>query len=297
MLPILCRISIWTILSLVFCWECFEATCPQQTGDVKLNLANRSLAEIEHESDTRKPKITMFNLSHNQLPCIENGAFKDYSCLKRLSLQFNQLTTIGETAFCGTKLKRLNLAHNHLSIVPNLNCNDNELQIKILILSHNAIRELEFTSFNGLKQLEELWLENISIHSINPDAFGETALLTHLFVAHNKLTGIDSGTFCGTRLASLNLASNNLTYVPDLSCIGGTLLNLTLDGNLIQKLSRASFVELGKLNILSLENNTIHHIEPDTFSQNSVSKVYIAHNQLVCIQLVSNYNIWCIFQQ
>ncbi len=284
MLSSRCGISVGILLVLVHgrtVEKCRHDGCENKK---KENHTAAGLIEVPNNIYD-KSNVCGFYLENNKISSITT--FRRYSSLEYISFKNNSLSSIPENAFCGTKLIYLSLESNTLVSVPVFNC-DKILPLEILRLSHNSITSLESGSFENLHKLKCINLENNVISSIDPYIFINMKHLVHLNIAHNQITAIDDGTFCCTSLCSLNLASNNLTDLPNLSCIGGTLKKMKLDNNLITMLNSTSFWKLVELEILSLENNMIHYIEPTTFSQISLNKVYISRNQLSCIQLVSN---------
>ncbi len=257
-----------------------------------LHLGHNNIETIK-ESFRDLPDLKCIYLEDNNINSIDPDIFYDMGSIVDLNFAHNHLTDIDPQTFCGTSLRWLNLASNRLSEIPNLSCVAGKLEN--LNLAHNFIKVIHATSLNGLSNLTRLRLENNDICCIDSDTFRATESLSYLNIAHNRLNAIDNSIFCGTRLVSINLASNHLTDVPNLSCIGKTLRNLKLNDNLIQRLDRSSFMKLFELKILSLEKNTIHYIDPATFSDIDVCQVYIADNQLFCMKLVSS-NFYCILQ-
>ncbi len=256
-----------------------------------LHLGHNNIGAMDSFRDL--PELKCIHIENNNINSIDPDIFYDMGSIVDLNFAHNHLTDIDPQTFCGTSLRWLNLAFNNFPKIPNLSCVAGKLEN--LNLGHNFIKVIHATSLNGLTNLTRLRLENNYISCLDSDSFSTTEGLGYLSIAHNRLTAIDNSTFCGTRLVSINLASNNLTDVPNLSCIGGTLQNLKLNNNLIQRLDRSSFVKLFKLETLSLEKNTIHYIDPDTFSEIDVSQVYIADNKLLCMKLVSG-NFYSICQ-
>ncbi|ELT94907.1 hypothetical protein CAPTEDRAFT_192185 [Capitella teleta] len=129
----------------------------------------------------------------------------------------------------------------------------------------------------------EIWLYGNAIRTIRRRDFNDKySDLEDLTVRYNKIKSIESGCFKGTVLRSLDLDSNELTCVPDLREISGTLEVLNLRFNQITKISMTELNYLTKLNELSLSVNLISTIMDFTLFMPELQDFELQGNPLDC---------------
>ncbi|XP_062977213.1 nischarin isoform X1 [Elgaria multicarinata webbii] len=128
-----------------------------------LDMSHNSIARID-DSVKLMPKIEFLDLSHNDVPLVEN--LQHLYNLIHLDLSYNKLATLeGIHAKIGN-IKTLNLAGNHLEKL----CGLNKLYSLVnLDLSNNKVDQLdEIRNLGGLPCLEKVILSNNPL-SIIPD--------------------------------------------------------------------------------------------------------------------------------
>ena len=159
------------------------------------------------------------DLSSNDIAAITTNL--THPSLTDLDLGSNDITTISNTAFCGTSLTTLNLGSNGLSAVPDLGCINETLTQ--LMLNNNDIATLATADFTGLANLEELTINQNALSSIAAFTFSELTNLDVLNLNVNPLTVIHDDAFCGTSLRAVYIESLSLTNFPDFACVNSTL--------------------------------------------------------------------------
>lgn len=138
--------------------------------------------------------------------------------------------------------------------------------LETLDLSNNNLVNLSPTSFTGLP-LADVDLSHNSFREFDMDVFTtkvHSEPLT-LDLSHNRLRSVSAASH-GKKLhiQSLNLSTNRLTDVPQLS--GLPLRHLNLDGNPITHIKERAFPQLGDLMYLSLSGlEKLQGIEAKSF--------------------------------
>lgn len=161
-------------------------------------------------------------------------------------------------------------------------------------LSDNDLKSLSDESqITGLKNLQELRLQNNNITDISSETFNGLISLRILNVSYNNLQIVPEGTFSNTKelremylnnnqlfelatgvfhrleqLLVLDLSNNQLssTHIDGRTFIGLIrLVILNLSNNALTRIDGKTFKDLFFLQILDLRNNSIGYIEDNTF--------------------------------
>uniref|UniRef100_A0A670IPU7 Nischarin n=1 Tax=Podarcis muralis TaxID=64176 RepID=A0A670IPU7_PODMU len=128
-----------------------------------LDMSHNSIARID-ESVKLMPKIEFLDLSHNDVPLVEN--LQHLYNLVHLDLSYNKLATLEGIHTKIGNIKTLNLAGNHLERLNGLN---KLYSLVNLDLSNNKVDQIdEIKNIGGLPCLEKVVLSNNPL-SIIPD--------------------------------------------------------------------------------------------------------------------------------
>ena len=174
------------------------------------------------------PTLQYLNLNHNNMGAVVEE-LAALTGLKGVNLQSNSLTSISGSAFCNSQLEELWLRYNELASIPDLQCVSDTLQ--------------------------KLDLRNNVLTSIAADDVGYLRSLQTLRLERNDIASIESTAFCGTSLRGLYLSFNELTVLPNLTCVQDTLRDLGTDGN--QGIDDHSLAgDIGEMNWVNLELTT-----------------------------------------
>ncbi|XP_012728734.2 transforming growth factor beta activator LRRC32 [Fundulus heteroclitus] len=159
--------------------------------------------------------------------------------------------------------------------------------LRTLDLSNNFITQLHVLA---LPYLEKLDLSGNQLDLISEGAFGNLARLKHLNLSRNRLSvnfGSNSkalGSLSGLR--SLDISMNGLSngaaelVLRNKSSLG----QLTMNGNILIKLSPSLFRESQNIRSLIIEDNLISEIEPQTFDPlRRLESLNLARNNLAFI--------------
>uniref|UniRef100_A0A182XYT9 Uncharacterized protein n=1 Tax=Anopheles stephensi TaxID=30069 RepID=A0A182XYT9_ANOST len=183
--------------------------------------------------------IRIVDLSYNQLRRLDMSVLRSLQLMKTLTLDHNQLSTIGyrpgETVtlhslstlrLLNNKLERISFAQLNATRLEFLVLSSNMLNtvpqhldsfpnLKLLTLSNNQLASFDFTSLQSLAHLQSLDLFNNRLRSV--DLPGEMVLpnLNHLALANNELESIALQQLTAPRLSSIDLGNNLLVTIPN----------------------------------------------------------------------------------
>ena len=139
--------------------------------------------------------------------------------------------------------------------------------LRSLDLQHNEIQTLSYHSFNGLRELETLYLNDNMLTSIDDAHFLGLRHLTSLWLQNNMISAITEGTFYDLEsLSTLNLSMNNIRALNlNIFSTNHKLIHLELQNNQISTIGRSLESALDGLIVLNLRNNNISYINPGLF--------------------------------
>ncbi|XP_075797320.1 uncharacterized protein LOC142831312, partial [Pelodiscus sinensis] len=174
-------------------------------------------------------------------------------------------------------------------------------------LSDNMLRVLTPSTFRNLTALRSLWLDRNQLTFLYPGTFSALGQLRELDLSRNpRLTFLHANTFRGlsglTRLdlsrcnlfeihplvfapllslRALDLASNNLRYIPQAFRGLASLARLSLERNHIEAIGRASLKSLPALYDLNLRKNGIGTVQHAAFTALSrLGVLHLGHNRI-----------------
>ncbi|QDU59031.1 leucine-rich repeat domain-containing protein [Aeoliella mucimassa] len=143
------------------------------------------------------------------------------------------------------------------------------VNVQELYLDNNKIASIESGDFNGLNRLLTLDLSDNQIAHMELGVFSDSIYLQQLDLSSNRLTSIESGTFSGLDyLPGLNLSRNRITSIN-----AGTFSGLTytqkvdLSRNRLTSIEPDMFEGLVHPRTLDFSFNRIAHIDSESFQQ------------------------------
>lgn len=185
-----------------------------------LDLSRNSLTSLHQDTFSNLSNLRALNLSRNKImhPSVE--LFAPLVSLEQLSLSYNPLRYLEKAMFRLPKLERLELsnvdAHSlpdgifhaapnlvHLDLSGNLfdkvpsSALRSARSLKVLVVSDNPMRVLDYDSFYKLHNIEELYIENMKeLMGVESDVFAYQRKMRSLFLDNNpKLSSIDLDIF------------------------------------------------------------------------------------------------------
>ncbi|KKQ33120.1 MAG: Tyrosine-protein kinase Src42A [candidate division TM6 bacterium GW2011_GWF2_37_49] len=152
-------------------------------------------------------------------------------------------------------------------------------KIITIIANRNKLSTNKY-AFEGLKQLENLYLGRCGIMEINQTKFTKLDNLKVLGLEGNNITSLAKNTFWGApNLEELYLFFNKLNTV-DADAFNGltSLKYLDISYNKLTNLTPKIFVHTPELQILNLKNNQLETIESYTFKLEHLSLLDLENN-------------------
>ncbi|OWF49469.1 carboxypeptidase N subunit 2-like [Mizuhopecten yessoensis] len=217
------------------------------------NSITRVNADFSRLSNLQELVLKNMDISY-----ITKDAFQDrLPNLKKLRMEYLQLGNLPVSGLMPLKnLEELYAVYVNLRRIP-FGAFSSFKKLKVLDLSHNAIRDLVPDCFEGIEHSLEylgLHLNQLDAGNIGPLASPTWRKLTQLNIGHNYLTRLPLGLFFNMRsLEYLNLDSNEIISLQPGSLQG--LQNLTyldFSGNMISSLVPGMFLHTPRLTELDL---------------------------------------------
>ncbi|XP_055301682.1 leucine-rich repeats and immunoglobulin-like domains protein 1 [Sitodiplosis mosellana] len=202
-------------------------------------------------------QLVIVNFSHNKIHYVEANAFQKLSELKLLDLSYNFIRVMPDNVFRNnTKLKELNLENSqinrlwcvecfqnliHLNVAHNFIAQTRALieqlgtKVEVLDLTSNYLPVAHFSLFEKCHNLQSLNLSQTHLREIYTDSLSTEWNLRTLDLSNNYLKEIDlksRGTF------------KNVIF-------------LYLNGNNLTRLNGMDVVNVPKLELLNISNNSI----------------------------------------
>ncbi|XP_055306204.1 protein artichoke-like [Sitodiplosis mosellana] len=220
----------------------------------------------------------------------------DLSILKRMNL----LDTL-EIRNNGLKVMRNMSYLQAIDNIQHVRINENQLEntleiiqylkpsVQILSLSHSYIGPINTSSFAKLTNLQNLYLNNVSLPFVeNQNPFEPLKKLTELEIDHNtNLQNVNFALLSPT-LTSLNIFSAEFCQINNASdmmnLLGPSIVDLRLSGNNVGEINRKTFEKMTSLNILFLKNTNLSFIQSNPFEPiKNLQYLYISDNNLQSI--------------
>ena len=282
------------------------------TGITELLPGNLSLLpELEAIEITSNPLSRVYKGAFEGLPRLqrlaftkdnvnssvfENGVLDSLTGLQELVLTDNIFDEIPVPMIHNLKsLKKLDISVNKIKGIEATTVGIGSLELLVKIdLSHNDINIIQEKAFEGLHNLEELYLQSNQIPKILENTFFNLPKLKTLRLDDNEVSkitdyfcqympsveyvdlsrnhigkGMGDGTFDGCKSMTTLLLSDNSIADVSTRMFGGMaiLRTLYLDKNSITRVPLDAFHHLPKLEILSLDDNDIQEVKARAFGQ------------------------------
>jgi len=159
-----------------------------------LDLSGNMIEVITPKLFAKFEKLHTLKLRQNNIKAIDRSSFYGLYTLKYLSLQHNELTTIGEDTFShNSDLVLLDISSNRLSDLPS-NCFTGLDKLRVLNLRQNKFGTIKNYWFGSLPSLAMLDLSESFISRIESASFDGMTNLKVLSIQYNELSSITPGT-------------------------------------------------------------------------------------------------------
>jgi len=267
----------------------------------RLDLRKNHLRALKQTTFKELSNLRYLLLAENRICCLQAGVFLDLEKLMYLVLSGNPLgedeTSTTLLSFNSSLLSYMDLSECHLKRIPRrlpnslryLQLRRNNLtfierdafvdcpNVSILVLDENAISVVEDGAFEGLGNLQQLWLNYNRLERI-PSALPSG--LRRLLVESNMLRAVTADAFpTGSKLDTISLAGNQIsTLHPDALNELTNLQSIDLSNNKLRQISGQTFANNSQLKTLQLSRNPLEDFQPGCFGQlTSLKKLSLAY--------------------
>ncbi|XP_053614603.1 toll-like receptor 6 isoform X2 [Plodia interpunctella] len=227
-------------------------------------------------------ELTHFEIVNSALETIDLSMFINKHNLAFINASSNRISVLENDKHLASSthtLQLIDLSHNLIQILPNnyFSCFPNLLHLN---LSHNYIDHLDLLTFEGLSQLETLYLSYNSLVSID-HSLARFLNLRELMLDHNQITSLKEYNFnVMAQLQTLNLSSNRISEIDDMVFQAlHELQILDLSHNNVTMLTNL-FDDNTNLETLFLSDNSIKIISKGIFSTMNLTQFRINNNNI-----------------
>lgn len=207
-----------------------------------LNISHNSIRVLPSELFNPLVSLEQLRISHNPLRYIERSGFTNLANLEVLEMSSVDAHSLPDGVFHSMpRLVHLDLSANAFDEVPSSALRSAEA-LKVLVISDNPIKVLNYNSFYKVYNIEELFIENMKeLVSVEGDTFEYQKKMRVLYLDNNpKLTELDLDIFgifwrmeppANWTLKELYLQDNNIKWIDSDMAPWKELTVLDLQGN------------------------------------------------------------------
>ncbi|XP_031636592.1 chaoptin-like [Contarinia nasturtii] len=184
----------------------------------KLVLSDTVVEKLDSKFFQRFYNLEYLHLRHAQLEEFDFTWLKHQKNLRALVLSYNNLTKVYNVPFLKSfeeltsiRLEK-NLLENAQEVIQHL-----KPSIKYLYLTGNHVGSVNDTTFEKLKNLEVLGLDDTELSFVDASPFETLKALKYLHIGFNNIETLDLNTLPGELLYNLHLRGNNLTKLDNLT--------------------------------------------------------------------------------
>ncbi|KAJ8718097.1 hypothetical protein PYW07_006027 [Mythimna separata] len=280
-----------------------------------LNLSRNFLEELKAEVfllSELKTKLSMLDLSYNLLTYLPDDFFVYMYNVKKLYLQGNHLTTLGDQNsanlknlyylnLCCSNYTRLNITLEYFTNLKELDLSFNKLKnienyevksLKNIILSHNIFNEVVFDEFEQFPNLQELDLSYNKVKklhsSTNPQNANGTKPMIKLYLNNNNINKLDETFFINFGyIQLLNLSSNGLKNIANGTFKHVKILKvLNLSNTGLNIINNETFLGLENTKIIDISQNNLNELDPRFFMKcNKLETIAADFNNLMTVDI------------
>ncbi|XP_039278731.1 protein artichoke [Nilaparvata lugens] len=234
--------------------------------------------------------VREIDLSKNRISEIARGAFHRLPALRMLDLSDNRIRRIHPEFFLqpyNSDLEELILVRNRLDHALQLRTILDALpRLKLLDLSYNMIRDINYDSIQGHPTLERLHLDHNHLRQVVREAFSGMPALRELRLSNNFLSNyLEMPLWNLPLLKGLDLSHNEFRRL-DRRVLANlpSLRRLDMSSNSLVMIDPASFLGTPSLEHVNLSHNALEAITPPTFPHlANLYELDVGHNRLKTI--------------
>ncbi|KAJ3653025.1 hypothetical protein Zmor_018944 [Zophobas morio] len=262
-----------------------------QLDDV--DLSKNNLQEIKTGTFVNL-RVGKVYLQRNSISVLQEGAFVNLSGVKEINFEWNNLQELKRGIFQNVHVKHINLGSNNISkIEVGMFAGVFPLDQDGIVLSfpNNSIAEIDASVFDYKHNIFSLSLSKNLISVLRPgDLRNMPGLKEIVLQAENKLKQIPEGVFNGSKIESINLDYNEISFIAskafdDMKHLrhisieynklkkwdsnwfcGETPLWIALSTNFLETIPAGAFTNIPEGSTLKLDKNRIKSISDRAFS-------------------------------
>ncbi|KAJ8050770.1 Platelet glycoprotein V [Holothuria leucospilota] len=247
-----------------------------------LTIGRNNLNIFPVEKFTALTRLVYLSLECNQLQTLGKGRW-NLPLLETLNLFSNQITSVRATQLHGlVNLRQLNMSKNRITYFA-LKVLDSLGMLNFLDLSFNQL--LHFSEYNVVHtNLQTINLRNNMFKMLDPLAVAGIKVLRFITISENDIEEPPYTRYeiNATSVTNLSFRKNKIEKLSPLFFDNfPRITSLSLSNNKIRHIANDSFRSVSNLVILSMEFNEIETIPENLFQHlQNISFIYIAHNRI-----------------
>ncbi|XP_071851260.1 uncharacterized protein [Apostichopus japonicus] len=206
-----------------------------------LHAVGNKLSSIPQGFFRATPDISSVSISGNRIHTLTKESFSGLKSLYFFSLARNQITELPADIFSDLQINHvLDLSNNQITEIPDglWKTTGAEHNIQYLLLQRNNLTQLKNTTFEGLKTLHQIFLNNNFIRNVDRNTFNNTGV-QFIFLFQNRLTNLKNDSFGGGTVKSIHIYNNDIEEISE-TALGGI-------GNATMYLNCANLKKLPRL--------------------------------------------------
>uniref|UniRef100_A0A182TNR0 Uncharacterized protein n=1 Tax=Anopheles melas TaxID=34690 RepID=A0A182TNR0_9DIPT len=266
-----------------------------------IEITGTNITLLDSHMFPKTPKLQYLLFHHNRIAEIKHDAFEFLGELEELNLSYNNLTRLPSGVFHKLrKLKTLDLNHNRLLLLSfdSWFPPDGAVALTYLDASYNQLVDMSWTEIS-VRKVNLKYNNLTSVHvngncsefhashnAIDTVTVGRNCSLEKLYLAHNRLQGIDWLQRCADTLRSLDISHNlqqkgtDFLNLKQITALNIECTNISLNYKTLHDLRKLRFLDISYNNLkkIDLENLT---------SQRLLERLMISGNPIANISIGS----------
>lgn len=239
----------------------------------KLDLSKNKLTSISQPLSELK-SLLYLDLSNNRISDVDPKFDANLVNLDHLDLSYNEIGDGKITLQNFENIKWLDFSHNKLV---SFSLPDSLQNLQFVNLSYNSIASLD--TLNALHKLETFLFENNELIELNEFLFVDSPNINSVNFKGNKIKTLADSTFEPYSPKYIDLSFNKLETIrfPGWK----NVKSISLRGNGMNSLNKATFYALFQLVFLDLAENNLIFLEDKLFLYfTNLTTLHLEHNQL-----------------
>lgn len=256
------------------------------SGKRRVTCSSGSMTEIPtFEMDPGTQVMVIEGTAERMNEITIGRIFQSFHSLESITIKYSSLPAIGDSSFWpGSNLLQLDLSHNKIKFIRNTDFNG-LVNLRTLNLSDNYLTEAPSAVFHYMTNLTKLILSNNKMSKLVPRLFFKLSNLEYLDLSGNPFNPgfiLSEDTFKDiNNLIVLKIESSNLKRVSLLTYRELVhLKELYLNDNKLSMITAYEFTSLSSLKLLYLDGNQLHIIRDHAFSGLRLIHLGLSRNSL-----------------